>query len=227
VANAGSGLFALRRSAGVNRRELFAGVGTVELVSSAFVGTVRRAGPSEKPYHNPVSDQVFPDPDVLRVGDSYYAYGTYTGGGRTASSASRYLYCGRRTSSTGSRSGPISSRNRNGRAIESAGRPESADATAGPSSLTPTRSSAPRIRASASRLRRTPPALSSPGAACSGARLSASPLHRPDAVRGRQSLAVLGEPSGYLRRWSGRRRPRDRRGVTTVRSVCKSFQLLL
>jgi len=28
-------------------------------------------------YQNPVYDHVFPDPDVLRVGDTYYAYGTY------------------------------------------------------------------------------------------------------------------------------------------------------
>jgi len=28
-------------------------------------------------YQNPVYDQIFPDPDVLRVGGTYYAYGTY------------------------------------------------------------------------------------------------------------------------------------------------------
>ncbi|WP_276249260.1 family 43 glycosylhydrolase [Haloarcula rara] len=61
----------------MNRRELLAGVGTVGLVGAALVGTVRRAGQSAATYHNPVYDRVFPDPDVCRVGESYYAYGTY------------------------------------------------------------------------------------------------------------------------------------------------------
>jgi arabinan endo-1,5-alpha-L-arabinosidase len=33
--------------------------------------------PQENTYQNPVYDQIFPDPDVLRVGGTFYAYGTY------------------------------------------------------------------------------------------------------------------------------------------------------
>ena len=61
----------------MNRRELLAGVGTAGLVGSALVGTGPRASRSAETYHNPVYDHVFPDPDVLRVGRTYCAYGTY------------------------------------------------------------------------------------------------------------------------------------------------------
>ncbi|MBX0286819.1 family 43 glycosylhydrolase [Halomicroarcula sp. F28] len=66
----------------MNRRELLATVGvaslgTVGVGGSTADGTVRRAGQSAGTYHNPVYDHVFPDPDVCRVGSTYYAYGTY------------------------------------------------------------------------------------------------------------------------------------------------------
>ncbi|MDS0260283.1 family 43 glycosylhydrolase [Haloarcula sp. S1CR25-12] len=56
----------------MNRRELLAGVG-----AGALVGTATRAYQSADTYRNPVYDHVFPDPDVLRVESTYYAYGTY------------------------------------------------------------------------------------------------------------------------------------------------------
>jgi len=66
----------------VNRRELLAtvgvaGLGTVGVGGSVPTGTAQRARQSAGTYYNPVYDRVFPDPDVLRVGSTYYAYGTY------------------------------------------------------------------------------------------------------------------------------------------------------
>nr|WP_240147622.1 family 43 glycosylhydrolase [Halorussus sp. JP-T4] len=54
-----------------------AGFGTVETVGSALADTAPRERQSHETYRNPVSDRIFPDPDVLRIGDTYYAYGTY------------------------------------------------------------------------------------------------------------------------------------------------------
>ncbi len=62
----------------MNRRDLLASAGVT------WFGTAASAAETEIPdesrrdtYRNPVSDRIFPDPDVLRVGDTYYAYGTY------------------------------------------------------------------------------------------------------------------------------------------------------
>ncbi len=42
-------------------------------------GPTETAAPEEGTFVNPVLDQDFPDPDVLKVGDTYYAYATNTG----------------------------------------------------------------------------------------------------------------------------------------------------
>jgi arabinan endo-1,5-alpha-L-arabinosidase len=61
----------------VNRRRFLART----LGGLSTVGTVNpsaRDGDSQADtYRNPVYDYIFPDPDVLRVGGSYYVYGTY------------------------------------------------------------------------------------------------------------------------------------------------------
>lgn len=81
----------------MNRRELLAAAGAGalggRLATGLASGETRRTvrapagGPETRDqrttrgggdtYRNPVYEHVFPDPDVLRVGDTYYAYGTY------------------------------------------------------------------------------------------------------------------------------------------------------
>ncbi|WP_435180762.1 family 43 glycosylhydrolase [Halorussus sp. AFM4] len=66
----------------MNRRELLAsvgvaGLGTVGSVGSTAAGTAPGERQSSDTYRNPVYEHVFPDPDVLEVGGTYYAYGTY------------------------------------------------------------------------------------------------------------------------------------------------------
>jgi arabinan endo-1,5-alpha-L-arabinosidase len=51
-------------------------------VSGLALGTARGCTPwrnngQQQSYQNPVYDQIFPDPDVLRIDGTYYAYGTY------------------------------------------------------------------------------------------------------------------------------------------------------
>lgn len=56
---------------------------TVALVIGLTTGSAAAQGPTPTPstgYSNPVIDWDFPDPDVLRVGDTYYAYATNSGG---------------------------------------------------------------------------------------------------------------------------------------------------
>lgn len=73
-----------RRTPGVNRRELLAraSASTLALGLAPTLGTARgrdqrRIGGQQNNYRNPVYDQIFPDPDVLRIDGTYYAYGTY------------------------------------------------------------------------------------------------------------------------------------------------------
>lgn len=50
-----------------------------EFLETVGVGALALGGPRvrQDTYRNPVYDAVFPDPDVLRVDGTYYAYGTY------------------------------------------------------------------------------------------------------------------------------------------------------
>jgi arabinan endo-1,5-alpha-L-arabinosidase len=74
----------------VNRRELLASVGAASSAGVASVAGLARvssgAGDPEtasgrddrrRTYENPVYDSIFPDPDVLRIDGTFYAYGTY------------------------------------------------------------------------------------------------------------------------------------------------------
>ncbi|WP_135824835.1 family 43 glycosylhydrolase [Halorussus ruber] len=67
----------------MNRRELLAGVGAGALALGPVLARRTARGRSDVPdhvedaYRNPVYERIFPDPDVLRVDGTYYAYGTY------------------------------------------------------------------------------------------------------------------------------------------------------
>ncbi|GAB4208554.1 MAG: glycoside hydrolase family 43 protein [Roseiflexaceae bacterium] len=66
-------------------------------VAPTAVPAPTRAGPTPIPtpaagqFANPVINQDFPDPDTLKVGDTYYAYATNTGGTNIPAASSRDL----------------------------------------------------------------------------------------------------------------------------------------
>ncbi|MFC4448657.1 family 43 glycosylhydrolase [Halorussus aquaticus] len=66
----------------MDRRDFISRVGVSALAPDLARGTrlrqrTRRREDRQDTYRNPVYDYVFPDPDVLRVDGTYYAYGTY------------------------------------------------------------------------------------------------------------------------------------------------------
>ena len=69
----------------MNRRDLLAHAGAGILggaLAPALSNATARAENRQNTYRNPVYEHVFPDPDVLRVDGTYYAYGTYHPWGR-------------------------------------------------------------------------------------------------------------------------------------------------
>jgi arabinan endo-1,5-alpha-L-arabinosidase len=80
--------FALLAACGGNRQaaQPTASAPTVPIAATTAAPAPTRAGPTPLPtpgpdqFANPVIDRDFPDPDVLKVGDTYYAYATNSGG---------------------------------------------------------------------------------------------------------------------------------------------------
>ena len=67
-----------RRTPDVTRRSVLARAGALAVGLSGFgAGVASGVVQQQDSYTNPVYEHVFPDPDVLRVDGTYYAYGTY------------------------------------------------------------------------------------------------------------------------------------------------------